>query len=77
MSKDDEQRVFSVAPEGIASIEANQRNQQSSELPPIPPASSPDEVIFLTHILSLKTDLFLMIILGLAGLINYFYINKK
>ena len=32
---------------------------------------------FPKHILSLKTDLFLMIILGLAGLINYFYINKK
>ena len=32
---------------------------------------------FPKNILSLKTDLFLMIILGLAGLINYFYINKK
>ena len=32
---------------------------------------------FPKHILSFKTDLFLMIILGLAGLINYFYINKK
>ena len=32
---------------------------------------------FPKHILSLKTDLFLMIILGLAGLINYFYIYKK
>ena len=32
---------------------------------------------FPKHILSLKTDLFLMIILGLAGLINYFHINKK
>ena len=32
---------------------------------------------FPKHILSLKTDLFLMITLGLAGLINYFYINKK
>ena len=32
---------------------------------------------FPKQILSFKTDLFLMIILGLAGLINYFYINKK
>ena len=32
---------------------------------------------FPKHILSLKTDLFLMIILGLAALINYFYINQK
>ncbi|MAG19540.1 MAG: sodium:solute symporter [Flavobacteriaceae bacterium] len=32
---------------------------------------------FPKHILSFKTDLFLMIILGLAALINYFYINKK
>ena len=32
---------------------------------------------FPKHILSFKTDLFLMIILGLAGLINYFYINRK
>ena len=32
---------------------------------------------FPKHILSLKTDLFLMIILGLAGLINYFHTNKK
>ena len=55
MSKDDERRVFSVAPEGVASIEANQRSQHSSEIPPLPPASSPDEVIFLTHVLSLKT----------------------
>ena len=32
---------------------------------------------FPKQILSFKTDLFLMIILGLAALINYFYINKK
>lgn len=32
---------------------------------------------FPKHLLSFKTDLFLMIILGLAALINYFYINKK
>ena len=32
---------------------------------------------FPKHILSFKTDLFLMIILGSAALINYFYINKK
>ena len=32
---------------------------------------------FPKQILSFKTDLFLMIILGLAALINYFYINQK
>ena len=32
---------------------------------------------FPKQILSFKTDLFLMIVLGLAALINYFYINQK
>jgi len=55
MSKDNERRVFSVAPEGVASIETTEPHDTSSDLPPFPPAKSPDEVIFLTHILSLKT----------------------
>jgi hypothetical protein len=55
MSKDDEQRVFSVAPEGVASIETAEVISESPKLPPLPPAKSPDEVVFLTHILSLKT----------------------
>ena len=48
--KSTDQRVFSVAPEGTASIETSQTQNS-----PFPTSSSPDEVIFLTHILSLKT----------------------
>ena len=55
MSKGEEQRVFNVAPEGVASIETAEAHQTASQLPPLPPAKSPDEVVFLTHILSLKT----------------------
>lgn len=55
MSKGDEQRVFNVAPEGVASIKTPEPSHASASLPPIPPAGSPDEVVFLTHILSLKT----------------------
>ena len=56
-----ERRVFNVAPEGVTSIEVDQSSHSESarptpiDLEQIIKSSSPDEVIFLTHILSLKT----------------------
>ncbi len=60
MSPKKAERVFNVGPEGQASIDPNQdmmtgQDEITWELPSIPANSSPDEVIFLTHILSLKT----------------------
>lgn len=52
MSSKKADRVFSVGPEGQAEINGE---QGSFELPPISKDSSPDEVIFLTHIMSLRT----------------------
>ena len=49
-----DQRVISVGPQGEASIHENDL-EQILELPSLPKNASPDEVIFLTHILSLKT----------------------
>ena len=46
-------RVFSVAPEGSTAIEGADRSIEDV-LPTLPKDCSPDEVIFLTHILSLK-----------------------
>lgn len=54
MSHNKADRVFNVGPEGQASIDDTQA-ESTIELPPLPKNTSPDEVIFLTHILSLKT----------------------
>lgn len=48
-----DQRVFSVAPAGDTSIESS-ASELEGHLPPLPESNSPEEVIFLTHILSLK-----------------------
>ena len=48
------ERVFNVGPEGQTSVHSDSE-EVTLELPPISDDSSPDEVIFLTHILSLKT----------------------
>jgi hypothetical protein len=49
-----EQRVISVGPRGEASIQEAEL-EQWLELPQLSQNASPDEVIFLTHIMSLKT----------------------
>lgn len=54
MSPNKADRVFNVGPEGQAAID-HTHLESSVELPPLPQNASPDEVIFLTHILSLKT----------------------
>jgi hypothetical protein len=54
MSHNKADRVFNVGPGGQASIDDAQV-ESTIELPPLPKNASPDEVIFLTHILSLKT----------------------
>ena len=53
-------RVFNVAPEGKTSIETHDEQDEQYEAIPadfeqVIRSSSPDEIIFLTHILSLKT----------------------
>jgi hypothetical protein len=55
MSKADQSRVFNVAPEGVASIDSSVSDRVDAEVSSISSSTSPDEVIFLTHILSLKT----------------------
>lgn len=55
MSKADQRRVFSVAPEGVASINSSADERVAADVSSIPTSSSPDEVVFLTHLLSLKT----------------------
>ena len=54
MSKADQRRVFQVAPEGVASIN-DAEERIAADIENTPKSGSPDEVIFLTHILSLKT----------------------
>ena len=54
MSPNKADRVFSVGPEGQAAID-DSKAKSTIEWPPLPQNASPDEVIFLTHILSLKT----------------------
>ena len=61
MSKDDEQRIFSVAPEGVASIETAEPVNESPKLPPLPvsplltPAISVSgSGIYFTFVLSLR-----------------------
>jgi hypothetical protein len=48
-----DQRVFSVAPAGDTEIESPDLGFEG-QLPPLPQSSSPEEVVFLTHILSIK-----------------------
>lgn len=50
-------RVFNVAPEGKTSIETHEERYEAvpADFERVIRSSSPDEVIFLTHILSLKT----------------------
>ena len=54
MSKPTTERVINVGPQGDAAIDERGADKEY-ELPQIPRNSSPDEVVFLTHILSLKT----------------------
>ena len=54
MSPNKADRVFNVGPEGQTAIDDSQA-ESTIELPPLPHNASPDEVVFLTHILSLKT----------------------
>ena len=54
MSSNKADRVINVGPEGEAAIEEEPRIIEGPEIE-IPHDSSPDEVIFLTHVLSLKT----------------------
>ena len=54
MSPKKAERVFNVGPEGQTSVHSDPE-EVTLELPPISADSSPDEVVFLTHILSLKT----------------------
>ena len=50
-------RVFNVAPEGKTSIETHDEQYKAipADFEQVIRSSSPDEIIFLTHILSLKT----------------------
>ena len=54
MSKHKTERVISVGPQGEAAIDEETSTITGATIE-IPRNSSPDEVIFLTHILSLKT----------------------